>query len=575
MASDKKSGIESGFPFVIWHRLVPICLFAASLTAFSLTLTQRWTYDAVSYANQIHQFIESGKGGWLTHGHHLLFNPLGLLSWKILRLFGSSVNELGALQYMNAFLGALGLVLIYIIFLHGGLHLEKPDKPALAAPPYLALAATLALGCGYGYWDFSTDGRVYMPALLGFIATVGFALGMLDTPSFKQCIATGIATVLSIGLHQCHGLLIVASIGSMLLIPRDWRTRFIYALTYLAVYIFGTALLYVGIGVFVKGVRSYADLNYWMLAYAYDGRWWSFNIIANLYADIKALLHSFVSATPTQSEGGMSGIGKLFIKILCLGVSVASLFAAGHMIYAAWRAIKEKLSASDAKLYWGKFAVLLLVVLPYTAFFTIWVPGYFAYWMPIAFILTCYFTFIVASMRRNIQIALTALLFVFAFSAMATNLSATIVRRAHHQSSLTELSMTLKDLAVGNPIIIMTGFGELAAGETYIPYFSQIERIYSLNIVFKRTGGDIGKGVDNIRSAIADQLSKGGQVIVLSEFWDAGAWRDIVKRYKDISPAVADEITAGYTRESIGRSGKYEIFRLVPQPVTPSQQPGD
>lgn len=546
--------------FSLW--CIPIALFACAFYAYSHTLTARYTYDAISYAYQIREFERTGEGGWLAHPHHLLFNSLGYLTHQILQFAGMNLDPLLALQSMNSFFAAWGLVLLYLIGIKGGFFLKKPVQPVLKATPLLALGIALLFGSAYGYWACATDGRVNMPALVSFIATIGAALGMLYAPSARQSLLLAGLGVLTTSLHQSYGLLVVGGMSAILLAhPRSWRERLRYAGLYLCVFGLGLLTVYLSVGIGVKGARNVHELQQWAFAYAHDGRWWNMDLQANLPLNLHALQHVFVSELPSSSEGEVGQAVKQRIPWLDIAVTIALCVALGFLpvllLFAFWkRTVSDPLRST-----WRPFVLFPLIALPFIAFFTIWNPGYFVFWMPAACLLVFYLLFLFALLHRFMQV-LPAALSIWAACLLAqTNLEATLLRRTHRENNpYLMLCDRLNEHTLPGDLLLLTGMEALAPLDIYAPYFTEL-KVVSLNSVFKQVEGHVPAVVQNLRNIIRKQMEEGNQVILLDEFTGPAVWRELQKRY-GADRQTASQILYGYRLQHVFNCRTTDAFEV-------------
>ena len=542
----------------LWSWVTPAALFLGSFTAYSSTLTRWYTYDAVSYALQVRTFIETGDVSYLCHPHHVLYNGMGLFFWRVMKALGSTSTPLAALQYMNALWGAAGVALIYIVVSKGGLRIFKPDQPPYAAGRLLGLGAALALGTGFGYWTCATDGRVNMPGLVLIILNVGLLWGMLDSPSMLQCGAAAIAGVLAVGLHQSHGLLAIAAVGTMLTIPRPLVQRLGYAILYTALFSGGVAAMYLTVCLVARGLRSVAEFRHWSLSYAEDGRWWSFDVRNNLPSDVQALVHSFVSSKGQEAGTTASETLRRFIAV---GSATAALMPGLHSCRLLRRAVRINVQPSFYDLRRSKIGILALVMIPYAAFFTVWNPGYFVFWMPMAVAILLWLPMACGGLR-SWKIAGAAILFGCAVYMMNANLRSTILPRTEwRHNPVLLLCDALKKNSKKGDLILVTGMSDLAVAETYIPYFTPLD-LDSINIAMKDHGAE--KAIDIMRDAIRDRIAHGHQVMLLDEFHNQTAWRAIISRYQ-APPDTKEEILSGYDTRYLFTVRQTRVFGLTPE----------
>jgi hypothetical protein len=346
-------------------RTAPLASALALALGFTLlylsTPTRHYTFDAVAYAYQIEQFARDGRPGWLFHAHHLLFNAAGWGVWVLLREVGLRVSSLEALQVMNAVLGGLGVGL-FALALSGA-----------TGRSLLAVSLAALLGVSHGYWTCATDGRVNIPGLVGVLAAFAASLRWVESGSWRWALASGALTGTAVLFHQSHVLFVPVLALAALLARTGWRPRAVSGL----IAAVGVAIVvaggYLTAAVVVKGIRDLAGLQAWLWQYGADGRWWSLEWRSNLPLSAAALARAvwpvsgpeagqplpaawgsnFTGFGTSMPWGFWLGSGFLLVRL----PSLLRRYGAPLLLCGAWFLI-------------------------YAAFFTIWNPGYFPFWLP-------------------------------------------------------------------------------------------------------------------------------------------------------------------------------------------------
>lgn len=541
--------------FASWG--IPSAVFLLFLIVYGSLPTTWYTYDAVAYASHIRNFTESGKAGWLFHPHHLLFNSLGLITWRIMNFIGISSDPLGALQYMNAFFGALGLALTYVLLRRGTLG-RRTNGTSYQLSITQSLAAVLMLGSAFGYWACATDGRVNMPGIVGVILVVGLAWSMLESPTLGRCILMACDTVLAVGLHQSHGLLLAAGLGAVAFSQIPWKKRIGFGALYLTTVFTGIALMYVSVGVAFKHVECFADLKNWALAYAHDGRWWSFSISHNLMLDVKAIIHAFVGGTVNRTSIQSNWTWFMAVPTLCvvLPMAVRRMNIGSKGLGQVWM--------DESGLIWRKVGVVALVAAPYAAFFTLWNPGYFVFWMPVAFALVAAWALIGSGVNRPLRSSWVTVSLVWAAVALTSSLSVLVPRTSQRSNSSLVTCESLRRVAGEGDMVLMTGSGLGSPGlEVYIPYFNRMS-LKSLSWEIKHSDRDLQRTVKSVRSVTRKRIQSGHQVFILPEFVGAAPWGEMEQRY-GTDQEFAMQILDGYRLEPVTESDKVIAYKLVPE----------
>lgn len=548
----------------IWRWLVPILIFLGFAALYLSTQTRWYTFDSVAYATRIRQFSINPKPEYLIHPHHLFFNSLGYLFWSAFDLVGIRLSSLEALQAMNALIGAFILAAFYRMLLTRGFRWR--GRPVETNRwPVVEIAATLCLGVSFGFWAISTDGRVNAPAILFLTFAIGLAWGMIDNLRTGQVIACATATVLAVAFHQSHGLVMVFGIACIMLALGQWKRRFILLGVYLGSTLAGIAVLYATIGFGFMGKRNVAELKDWALTYSQDGRWWKLNFLSNLVdKDDKAFTQSFIAAPPLPSEGGIHGwqadlLYNLRMAVLPLAFVMGGL-ALAYIALNIWRN-----RGSDG---WRKALALFALIIPYAAFFTIWDPGYWVFWIPVSLATTALVSLLPSRSPLWGRLLAAAGLLAWAGMSLTANASASFLRRrdAQHNPDLIA-TLRLAHVAKRDDLMLATGMGEAAKFEVYAPYFAEA-RVSVVHMELKRAGGSFALAKRSIRAKIAEALRSGKRVYIAREYYSEKQWDEVRKRY-DVPLDAKDQILKGYERIDLKLESKVPIFKLRPIPAQP------
>jgi hypothetical protein len=195
------------------------------------------------------------------------------------------------------------------------------------------------------------------------LATIALAMALLERPRPGIAVALGAAAALAALVHQMHLLLLPAVAAAPLLAgrTRPEQARLLFRAL-------GTGILFLAGGYALaasaRGLDDSAAVWRWMTAYGRDGRWWDFDLAENLRRDLDALAR-VVAADAERLSARVAGLLREATALRILGLLLLSL---------------------PALLKCGRqIALCVFWLAPYAAFFTVWVPGYYAYWVPTAF----------------------------------------------------------------------------------------------------------------------------------------------------------------------------------------------
>jgi 4-amino-4-deoxy-L-arabinose transferase-like glycosyltransferase len=344
-------------------------LTAFATWGFSKALSRQYTFDAIAYAWQIEQFGLTGKPGFLFHPHHLLFNLVGFLWWRLIGGAPGFQRALAAQQMLSAVAGSAAVALCYVA------------ARQATGSRLLALALALVMGAGLGLWMIATDGGIYALGLALCAATLWLAMRLLEKPGTRLAIALGAVAAAAALIHQMHFLLAPAVAAAPLLGARTQRQQVRLSLATLGTYaalLPGTYLL----AAKARGCEDAAAIWRWLTLYGQDGRWWDFHIARNLGLDLHALVRAF-TADPGGLVARLEALGRTSFIPIAAGLAALLLLAT---------------------LYRGRQLLLcVLWLIPYAAFFTVWVPGYPSYWVPMAFGLLLVAALLLESGARALQ----------------------------------------------------------------------------------------------------------------------------------------------------------------------------
>ena len=506
-------------------RRVPVSwlLFFGTLTLYLLTRTHLNTFDAVAYANQIGLAQETGKLRPLFHPHHLLFNALGYGAWRLARVAGFTGGPLVVNQTLNAVLGAWGVGLFYATL--------RRLRPIGPAPALLALG----LAGSFGWWICSTDGRVNLPSSVLMLAAFGGLVRLRERPRLGETALVGALAGLAVLFHESAGLFgLVGAVGVGM--AAGGRRRFSLLAVYGAAWAAVIFAAYAVVGVFALHLHSPAEFKHWMNAYAERGWWWDFHVLHNLRMDLFGLRHAaFVqplgraalAQTPLQPLG-RAALGLLW---LCYGASLLGIAASGTAIAAAlprlWKSADRPIAV-----------VCLTWTALYAAFFTVWCPGAFVFWVPVLVPLGT--LLMLAEPQPKLLGAWVAVFALLNFLAGVLP----YLKPVNGVSQRTALD--IKAHTPPRSLVIVPGVGDDAQAEVDIPYFAH-RPVLSLHGLLAHAA-TLPAAQAALNKSLAGALGAGREVYVLDEVWTR---RDSVKGLAKQSPGLTGAslqgLFGGYT----------------------------
>ena len=478
-----------------------LLLFLGTLLLYWNTRTAANTFDAVSYANQIaHLYPRTGDPRWLFHPHHLLFNALGYILWQAVGDLGYQGGSLVILQSVNTVLGAGGVALYYLTL-----------RRLLQRSHGLPLLVSLGLSLSFGYWICATDGRVNLPSLFLMLAAFSVLTRIMAAPSLKLAALTGMLAGAAVLFHESAGLFVVVGLAGVLLSNAAWKQRRLSALTYLAAWGVTTALPYLTVGIGVLHLHSISAFHAWSGEYTELGWWWDFRVFHNLGADFYAFRHAgFVEPGSRASTFTLGGR----LPALSLGLYIVSVFgwlAAASVILISlpqlWRSPSRNLALT-----------LALWFFVYAAFFTVWSPGYFVFWVPVLVPASTLLALTLAHYRaRRGGVVANWLLGIWITAYALLNLQISILPHLSPQSDpFRRIAADVRTHTRFGDVVLVAGAGDGGPCEVALPYFADRD-VISLHGLLTKKRDDKAAALLQAQSEVTVALASGHDVYALDE----------------------------------------------------------
>ncbi|MEJ2208788.1 MAG: hypothetical protein P8129_07110 [Anaerolineae bacterium] len=241
------------------HTWAVLALAAAATGLYLLTLTDRHTFDAVTYAALAENPDLPGSLVLLLQPHHLGYHVLSHLTYRLWLLLGWQGRSMLPLQVLSALLAGLGLVLF-------GRLLSRFVRGSVV------LVTLVLLAIVHGYWLFGVSVEVYS---LSFAMLTLAAYGSFElqrTGSQKAAFWAGVGLALAILAHVMNALFFVVLLGAVLLAPAETRGRR-FRLFLIASAVTGVLVLVpYGLAILVLRLDSWREISYWLTLYAHTGR---------------------------------------------------------------------------------------------------------------------------------------------------------------------------------------------------------------------------------------------------------------------------------------------------------------
>ena len=542
--------------------LTATLLFTLFTVLYWATRSHYNTFDAVSYANQIGRVYETTHDRhWLFHPHHLLFNFVNYGLWRTARALGYGGGPLVVMQRLNAVLGALGLAAFYLTL-----------RRLMPRSHGLPVLLTGGLALSFGYWVCATDGRVNMPSLTCLLLAFWQLCRTLEEVTPRRAAAVGVLAGLAVLFHESAGLFVVVGLAgvilsdvSPLLLPLTARqTRRRVILAYGGAWGVTIALPYLLVGILGLHLHSPGDFRRWMSSYAELGWWWSFNIPHNLRLDLYAFRHA-AFAEPPGKQGTFSLARRipLDVRLLYFGalagwlVAVYAFFAALPLL---WRSHQRRI-----------LIVCVIWILLYAAFFTVWCPGYFVFWVPVL-------------VPAGLPLALGMSHYRFGRSGLLVNwlvglwivVYATVnwtdsirPHRLPDASPFQRIAADVKAHTRPGDVVLLAGAGNQAQCEVDIPYFAGRD-VVSLHTLLTRSHNDKAAAFAVARAQMTQTWATGHAVYGLDELWQgAQAWAALGKRHPGVTRSDLRNWAVRSPKPAWTDAHGRPVWRLVPPPSPP------
>lgn len=553
-----------------WSLWLPtFLLFSGTLAVYWATRTQANTFDAVSYAHQIaHLYPRTGDLRWLFHPHHLLFNALGYLLWRAARAWGYAGGSLVILQSLNATLGAGGVAVFYLTL-----------RRLLQRSRWLPLLISLGLAFSFGYWLCAADGRVNMPSV--FLMLCAFAVLCRTMQSPQPALAAAVGTLAggAVLFHESAGLFVAVGLAGVLLaeddpllLPAAMRLRRRrMGLAYLGTWGATVGLPYLVVGVLALHLHSTSAFRHWANEYAELGWWWNFHILANLGLDAKAFLHAAIADLPGKQ--GTLRIGT-HIPIALKTLYYATLIGWLGAVYAFFAAMPLLWRSHNRRM----MIVCVVWIVVYAAFFTVWSPGYFVFWVPVLVPTAVMLALALAHYRaRRGGLAANWLVGIWIVLYAILNAQASILPHlASNSDPFRQVAADVRAHTQPGDVVLVAGAGYGGPCEVALPYFAD-RTVVSLHGLLTRSRNDKAAalfGAGGAQAQMDAALRSGHSVYVLDEVIPTGVNLGVAHDRRTLNELAKDHhltqadlkaLLSPYALALAWRSPRGPIWRLTPR----------
>jgi hypothetical protein len=330
----------------------PWLLFIAIAIIYLLFRTRVYYWDGIVFA----QMIEGARSlsPSLVHPNHLIYNFVGYIFYKLLRLFSPQLRALTALQILNCLLSAACARIFFSILIN------------TLRSVYLSVCLTLLFAFSATWWKFSTDANAYIPSVLFLLISFYLVL-----PKHKaRPLLLAVAFFISMAFHQLAVLMWPAlALGVYLqdgeLSIKRRTLNAIYFTTIAAVLIIAAYFI---LFYLASGNLDLRRLLSWAASYSPDADT-GFNLWSNLRYSLRGHVRLFFGGRFNLLNGLINPL--LILLIICL-ISVTGL-----LIFYAFRSLLDRPRVREFRLATRQKTVLLLALCwaaVYIVFLYFWLP---------------------------------------------------------------------------------------------------------------------------------------------------------------------------------------------------------
>jgi hypothetical protein len=531
--------------------VIASALFLVFATLYWFTRTQYNTFDAVSYANQIGRlYVTTHDPHWLFHPHHLLFNVTNYLVWRASQALGYVGGPLVTMERVNSLLAAGGISVFYLSLRR--LIVHSHGLPAL-------MAAGMALSLGY--WICATDGRVNMPQLFFLLLAFYFLCRIPPSRVITAAVPVGMTAGVAALYHESAVLFVVVGLAGVLLAASDSWTRLRAGLAYGAAWTVTLVVPYLLVATCALHLHSWHAFRQWTTEYAELGWWWSFNIPHNLRLDLYAFRHAAFAEPPGKSgtfflaKGSSLGVNILYFTALSGWLIAVYAFCAALPLL--WRSHHRPI-----------VIVCLLWILVYAAFFTVWCPGYFVFWVPVLAptgLLLALGMCLYRSGRRGLWVNTLLAVWIALFTCVnwANSMGPHLRPGAN---AFVRIAANVKAHTQTGDVVLLAGAGEEGQCEVFIPYFANRD-VISLHTLLTRAHNDKTVAYAQAQTEMQTAWASGHNVYALDELWHGTqAWHALLKKHPGVQASDLDGWAVRAPVSAWTDIHGRPVWRLVPPP---------
>ena len=494
-----------------------LVVFFVGLIFFTY-LPMNYDYDGTVFSQMLRYSLAHGELMPSLQSHHLLYFPLNYIIYRGLwRLAGYRVLEYFHLQLFSLAFGLAALVLVYLILRR------------LTSQRAIALGGTVLMAFSFGFWYYSVQAEVDMPALF-FLLWCFYLL----LPGEKPRI---FLAALALALAACFHLTSLLILGSVFFIflyqRRPWSDYLkFYGLCFLLVLVSQFAFY------LITGTNPLAPMLRVMFgvsrATGYHLDYWS-----------RITPASFLTSLNTVASGILYPSTPWLVALSL----VVFTFITGLILFVAWR--RRERGFPLFALFW---------LLPHLLFFSLWVPRNVGFKLNVVATVLLLFLYSLSRLRSpRIKYSLLGLFMVLIVVLQFVFVMLPSEKAANNR--YLQLAQAIRKNTPVDSVIAIAGCGSRISiySKIYIPYFGH-RRVFILDWMLGR-----GLTLDGFKGEVHKEFNKGHAVFVLSELTEQGKARatlsanhgipetDLSRFFMDLPADGAITLTDGYFIRELAR----------------------
>ncbi|MBI5555251.1 MAG: DUF2723 domain-containing protein [Elusimicrobia bacterium] len=463
--------------------LLALSLFFSFFILYFKFLSRDFNFDGIVFA----YILEHPTNFNIFHGNHLLYNLFNYCFYQIALVFGFSGRAIYLLAIVDAFCGALGIGIFYLL-------LRNITNSARS------WWFSLLLGLSYSYWYFSVESQVYQLANVFLMLLLWLILFIQKkkASSYFVIIILSLIHALAVFFHILSVLVLPAA-NLVLLInatARRWRRIALYNILFISFVLIGYSL----IAFYGLRLNTWRSVWVWFLGNAfiyehYKATYWCFDLVGVF----KNLYYGFINSLFAAGAGKDWFILEALMLCLSAGYLFSYLKKYGKGVW-----IKEK----------GNIIVAGCWLVVFLLFLGFWSPGHLGY--RVFLLPVFYFLLIIleesTKFKKNIYELFLILWVIILF---LHNFIYGIYPKSLWQGNVNYLRTIFLQENIKPDDFLLTGGKSFnfAIGRAYLPYFTNLNGTSLFDYLYQPQRRDFS----SLKEMIDNYLARNRRVFVLNE----------------------------------------------------------